>query len=313
MNIGIDLGGTNIAAALVDTDGAITGRVSIPTDKRGGAKTVTDGLLSVCDSLLSNSAETPRSIGIGVPGTVNAEKGEVIFTANLPLAGTNITRELKEKYGCPIHLGNDANCAALGEVIAGGARGARDVVLITLGTGVGGGIIVGGRLITGISGAAGEIGHIVIMAGGRQCGCGRQGCWESYASATGLILTASEFMGMYPDSLLWEYCGGLVEKVNGRSVFDAFRAGDLAARLTVEQYVEHLATGIVNLINILEPELICVGGGISSSWDCFAEPLQLRVEAEKYSRYSKGLPQTRIVRATLGNDAGIIGAAALGD
>jgi len=309
MNIGIDLGGTNIAAAIVDESGMIKRRVSIPTDKRGGANAILGGLQSVCESLLGDAA--PDSIGIGAPGTMNAQTGEVISTPNLPLSGVNIVRGLQEKYGCPIRIGNDANCAALGEAIAGGAKGAKDVVFLTLGTGIGGGLIIGGHLHTGLSGAAGEVGHMVIISGGRQCGCGRLGCWESYASATGLIRTAVEFMGTHKDSALWELCGGKTERVNGRYVFDAFRAGDNAARETVGRYVEHLAAGIINLINVLEPEMVCIGGGISSAWDCFAEPLQAIVDAEKYTRFSKETPQTRIVRATLGNDAGIIGAAAL--
>ena len=312
MFIGIDLGGTNVAAALVERDGRIIKRTNIPTDTSGGAETVTTGLQLVCEDLLGSKTETPLSIGIGVPGSVNDETGQVLFTPNLPLSGVNITSGLKKKYACPIHLGNDANCAALGEVIAGGAKGAKDVVFVTLGTGVGGGIIIGGRLHTGMNGAAGEIGHMVIVTGGRHCGCGRQGCWESYGSATGLTITANEFMGTDNESMLWNLCGGTAKKLNGRMIFEAFRAGDKAAQLTVETYIGHLATGIVNISNILEPEMICIGGGISGEWDSFSELLQARVDAEKFTRSSAGqTPQTRIVKAQLGNDAGIIGAAML--
>lgn len=312
MYIGIDLGGTNIAAAIVDGEGAILERTSIRANAGGGAGAIIGGLLEVCRILLNGVEEAPTAIGIGVPGIVNDMTGEVVFTPNLPLREIKVTDELQEKYQCPIHLGNDANCAALGETVAGGARGAKDVVLITLGTGVGGGVILGGRLCTGISGGAGELGHHVIFSGGRKCGCGRLGCWESYASASGLIRTAIEFMGTYTDSLLWELSGGLAEKVNGAAVFDAYRAGDQAARLTVENYVQHLGAGIVNIINMLEPEMICVGGGISNSWDCLAEPIQALVDAEQYFRFSPKAPKVKIVRAVLGNDAGIIGAALLG-
>jgi len=310
--IGIDLGGTNIAAAIVDTEGTILKRTSISANAVGGAGAILGGLLEVCRILLSDAKEAPAAIGIGVPGTVNDKAGEVIFTPNLPLREIKVTDELQEKYQCPIRLGNDANCAALGETVAGGAKGAKDVVFITLGTGVGGGIILGGRLLTGISGAASELGHHVILEGGRKCGCGRLGCWESYASASGLIRTAIEFMGADKDSVLWDLCGGLAEKVNGSAVFDAFRAGDSAALLTVDNYVKHLGAGIVNIINILEPEMICVGGGISNSWDCIAAPIQAIVDAELFYRYSRQAPKTKIVKAVLGNDAGIIGAAMLG-
>ena len=327
MRIGIDLGGTHTAAAIVDESGSIIKRAETPTDISGGAETVIAGLLYVCGSLMGVGTEVvdhydpqpkiqpaggfPQSIGIGVPGTVDAEKGEVIFAPNLPLKGVNITRELQKKYACPVRLGNDANCAALGETVAGGAKGAKDVVLITLGTGIGGGIIIGGNLHTGVSGAAGELGHMVITAGGRQCGCGRKGCWETYASASGLKKTADEIMKANADSLLWKLCDSDAEKVNGRIVFEAYRGGDGAAREIVEQYIEQLAAGIANLINILEPEMICVGGGISNEWESISKLLLARVDAERFPRASDQSPQTRIVRATLGNDAGIIGAAML--
>ena len=311
MYIGIDLGGTNIAAALVDESGVIVERASIPTDKSGGAKSVTAGLFSVCEEL-TRGKSAPRSIGIGIPGTVNDKTGEIVFTPNLPIGGVNIAAPMREKFGCEIHLDNDANCAALGEVVAGGAKGARDVVFITLGTGVGGGILIGGNLYSGINGAAGELGHMVIIAGGRDCGCGRKGCWERYASASGLNRTAVEFMRTHEESSLWELCGGDFDMINGKIVFDAYRANDAAARLIVDRYVEHLAIGVVNLINIFSPELFCVGGGISSAWDCISGPLQTAVDAEKYTRFSTHSPQTLITKAQLGNDAGIIGAAMLG-
>jgi glucokinase len=271
--------------------------------------------MDVCEVLLGGSAaaeQTPASIGIGIPGTVNDEAGEVVFTPNLPLHNINVVSNLQKKYGCPVHLGNDANCAALGETVSGGAKGAKDVVFVTLGTGIGGGIILGGRLHTGLSGAASELGHMVILTGGRKCGCGRHGCWERYASASGLIKTATEFMERYRDSLLWDMCGGMAKNIDGKAIFDAFRIGDPTARLTVERYTEHLAAGVVNIINILEPEMICLGGGISNAWDCLSEPLEALVDTEKFFRFSPLAPRTRIVRAQLGNDAGIIGAAMLG-
>ena len=312
MNIGIDLGGTNIAAAIVDNEGNITKRAEIQTESKGGSKSIIDGLVNVCRMLLEDTGLQPASIGIGVPGAINNKKGEVIFTPNLPLRDICITEELREKYNCPIHLGNDANCAALGETVAGGAKGAKDVVLITLGTGLGGGVILNGRLHTGLSGAAGELGHMVILKDGRECGCGRFGCWERYASATGLIATAIEFMGAYRESLLWELCDGSAANIDGKIIFKAFRLNDIAAHLTVELYVEHLAAGIANIINILEPELICIGGGISNAWDCFSELLQELVNIEKFPRFPSQQPGTQISKALLGNNAGIIGAAALG-
>ena len=311
MYIGIDLGGTNIAAALVDSGGKISKRADARVITSGGAKTIIDGLVSVCDQLLGGKQVVPDSIGIGIPGTVDDAAGEVVFTPNLPLSKIAVTRELELTFGCPVRLGNDANCAALGEMFAGGAKGAKDVVFLTLGTGIGGGVIIDGKLITGVSGAASELGHMVIMTGGRHCGCGRQGCFETYASATGLARTAIEFIGAHKESVIWELCDGFAEKVDGRTVFDAFRLGDKAAQLIVERYVGHLGAGIINIINMLEPELICIGGGISNAWDCISEPINKLVDAEKFYRFSPDMPCTKIVKAELGNDAGIIGAALL--
>jgi len=311
MYIGIDLGGTNIAAALVSAEGNITKRASVPTDRHGGLDAVLGGMRSVCIELLGGT-EAPHSIGIGVPGAVNNDTGEVIFTPNLPLSGVNLAQMLRKDFGLPIYLGNDANCAALGETIAGGAKGARNVVFITLGTGVGGGIVIDGKLYTGVNGAAGELGHLVIISGGRECGCGRKGCWETYASASGLNRTAIEFMRTHDKSELWELCGGQPEKVDGRIVFAAYRDGDAAAKLAVEQYIMHLAAGAVSIINVFQPEMFCVGGGISNAWDCFGERLIAAIGAEVYTRTSANTAQTKITKAALGNDAGIIGAALLG-
>ena len=311
MNIGIDLSGTNIAAAIVDEHGQIVRRTSVSTNAQGGAKGIIDGLVSVCDYLLLDAKNAPQSIGIGVPGIANAETGEVIYTPNLPLSRINITRELKNKYKCPVILGNDADCATVGEAFFGGAKGTKDVAFITLGTGVGGGVLVGGKLLGGVNGAAGELGHMVTVAGGRTCGCGRQGCWERYASAPGLIATAVELMGTYNNSALWKLTGGLAEKVDVRIVFEAFRAGDACAKSIVAGYIRDLGIGALNIINIFQPELLCIGGGISDAWDCIEKPLIEFVDAGRFSRTMLNVPQTRIVRAALGNDSGIIGAAVL--
>jgi glucokinase len=311
MHIGIDLGGTNIAAALVDDEGAIKERVSIPTNAKGGLDAVVGGLFSVCE-ILTHAREIPLlSIGIGVPGAVNDKTGDVIFTANLPITGVNLSHDLQKHFGCPVRLGNDANCAALGEATTGAAKNTQISVFVTLGTGVGGGIIIDGKLFTGFGGAAGELGHVVTEQDGRECGCGRRGCWETYSSATGLIKTATELMYEHRYSMMWELAYGKIELVNGRAVFDAYRADDAAAKLAVGRYLKHLAVGFVNIINTFEPEVISVGGGISNSWDVIDEPLNALVDAEKFSRHGNEDEQTRIVRATLGNEAGIIGAAML--
>jgi len=312
MYVGVDLGGTKIAAAIVSENGDIIKRVNMPTKATEGPDAVVNGVITACESLLEDETIVPTSIGIGVPGQVRDDIGMVVFTPNLPLKGVYMTKELNKKYDCPVRLGNDANCAALGEVVSGGAKGSRDVVMITLGTGLGGGIIIGGKLHTGLSGAAGELGHMVIIAGGRECGCGRLGCWESYASAGGLIKTAADHLANHPDSRILDLCGGDKDKLNVIAVFDACRAGDRAAQLIIREYTEYLGVGLINLVNMLEPELICIGGGISNSWDCMEAQIQAMLDAEKFYRFAPEAPQTKIVKAKLGNDAGIIGAALLG-
>jgi len=312
MYIGVDLGGTNTAAAIVDENGEIQQRVSIPTIANAGPDAVVSGVVKACDWLIAETGTRPASIGVGVPGTVRDDIGLAVFTPNLPLRNVYMADKLSTIFGCPVRLGNDANFAAFGEVIAGVAKGAKDVVMITLGTGLGGGVIIRGKLYTGLTGAGGELGHMVIFAGGRKCGCGRLGCWEPYSSASGLITTTLEYMEDHPESLMWELCERKTEKLEGRSIFEAFRANDSAAILAVGKYIEHLAIGIANLINILEPELFCIGGGISNAWDCLEEPLSKAVKAENIVRFSEDVPKTKLVKAMLGNDAGIIGAAMMG-
>ena len=315
MTIGIDLGGTNIAAALVDESGKITCKVSIPARASEGTEVVLNGLCEVVEMLFQKSGLTPadvKSIGIGIPGMMNVETGVVYFSPNLPLKNTDMVSGLKEKFGLPVYINNDANCAALGEVAAGGAVGANDAVFVTLGTGVGGGIVFGGKVYAGFNGTAGEIGHIKIQMDGRPCGCGRKGCWEAYASATGLIKTTQEFMEEDKDSKMWDIVGGDITRVNGRTAFDAMRAGDASGKKAVDLYTRHLAAGVIDLINIFEPEVICIGGGISNEGETLLAPLRELVAAEAYSFKSDAVPHPAITKATLGNDAGIIGAAMLG-
>jgi len=310
--IGIDLGGTNIAAGLVTEEGKILDKVSIPTNADRGVDAVIGGILRSCDLLAEKTGFSKadlKAIGIGVPGMMNVETGEVIFCPNLPIEHVNITNELREKWKVPVHINNDANCAALGEAYAGGAKDTANAVFITLGTGVGGGIIIDKKIYSGFNGAAGEVGHIVIQLDGRQCGCGRKGCWEAYASATGLIKTTRDYMKEHPETIMWELADGSLEKVGGRTAFDAMRRGDAGGIAVTDLYIKQLAAGIIDMINIFQPEVLCIGGGISNEGDYLMKPLQKLVEE---ARYTRDVPQTVIKRAELGNDAGIVGAAMLG-
>jgi glucokinase len=215
---------------------------------------------------------------------------------------------LKDRTGFDFYIENDANAAAYGELLAGAGRGKKNFVAITPGTGVGGGIIIDGKIFSGFNHAGGEVGHTVIVQNGEQCACGRQGCWEAYASATALIRQTKFAMIKDPSSVMWEIAG-TIENVNGLTAFDAMRRGDETAKKVVDQYIEYIAVGLVNMINIFQPEVMCIGGGVSKEGDTLIKPIKSYARLDRYSK--NVATQTEIKTAELGNDAGIIGAAFL--
>ncbi|MDR3224800.1 MAG: ROK family protein [Clostridiales Family XIII bacterium] len=311
-DIGIDLGGTNIVAGLVDEDGKILKKMSKPT----GAGRASGRIVKDMAQLALSAAEEAgigmdgvSSIGVGVPGTANADTGVVDFANNLFWKEVPLSALLNAQTGKPVYIGNDANAAAYGEYTSGAAKGYGSVVAITLGTGIGGGAIIDGRVLIGFNYSAMEVGHMVIRRGGRPCPCGRLGCWERYASATGLIITTRKAMEDDQKTKLWEIAGGDADKVEGRTAFDAMKAGDETATSVIETYLDDLACGVINLINIFQPDILCVGGGLGNEGETLLAPLRGKVMAEVYSRFSA--KNTKIVQAKLGNDAGIIGAAHL--
>lgn len=310
--IGIDLGGTNIVAAVVDEKYNIVAKAKTPTAIPRCAEEIFDDIAKVCKEAMSTAGLTIDDIewiGMGTPGTVNDE-GIIEYANNLGFDNVPAKEMLVERLGNkPVYIANDANCAALGEAYAGCGNGSRNFVAVTLGTGVGSGIIVDGKLVTGVNSAGGECGHMVIVVDGEDCTCGRHGCWEAYASATALINQTKRAMQEYPDSVMHELAQK-EGKVSGRTAFDAMRRGDIAGIKVVDQYIKYVACGLINLVNALQPEIICVGGGICNEGETLMRPLRRFIEAERYSVYSK--IQTKILKAQLGNDAGIIGAAVLG-
>ena len=253
--------------------------------------------------------EQIRQVGIGVPGTANEETGVVEYANNLLFENVPMREYLQKRLHKEIDITNDANAAALGEVLAGAARGASNAVAVTLGTGVGGGIIIDGRLFTGFHYGGAELGHMGIVLGGRKCTCGRRGCLEAYASATGLIRSTKEAMEAFPDSLMWELARENGGNVSGRTAFLAAGRGDAAAQAVVNDYIQHLGYGLASIINILAPEILVIGGGVSNEGENLLRPLVECVRPQLYIRTPE--KQTRIVLATLGNDAGLIGAAFL--
>lgn len=310
--IGIDLGGTNIVAGVVDEKFNIIGRGKLKTNAPRPAEEIFDDIASAVNAAIADAGITMddvKSIGLGTPGTVNKALGVIEFSNNLKFDNLPAVEMLRERLGRECFIENDANCAALGEAKAGAGNGVNDFIAITLGTGVGSGVVTNGKILSGANYAAAEMGHMVIVVDGVKCTCGRHGCWESYASATSLISQTREMMRHEQDSLMWGLCDDDLNKVNGRTAFDGMRAGDAAAKKVVDRYIYYVACGLINAINIFQPEIICIGGGISHEGETLLEPLRRHIKRERYSMYSK--TQTKICVAQLGNDAGIIGAALL--
>ena len=312
--LGIDLGGTNIAVGIVDEENKIIARATSKT-KVTNAEEVADAMAATAYEALKNAGITIDDvpwIGVGSPGTINKETGIIEFANNLPFKNTPMEKMLSERMeGKKILMENDANAAAYGEYMAGALKGADNAIAITLGTGVGGGIIINHKIYSGSNFAGAELGHTVIVVDGRPCTCGRHGCWETYASATGLIKTTKEYMEKAPkDSPLWTLVDGDIEKVSGRTAFDAMRQGDPIGKEIVDEYIKYLSVGIVDMINIFQPDTLCIGGGHSNERETLLAPVREFVAREQYAMNSA--KKTVVCRAELGNDAGIIGAALLG-
>lgn len=311
--IGIDLGGTNIAAGIVTSEGQIIKKSSAPTKKERPASEIVQDMAILVKSLLKQSnivIEEIASIGIGIPGTVNKATGIVEYANNLNFYNEDIIGKLKRYFpDKKICFDNDANAAAWGEFLAGCAKGSKSMIAITLGTGVGGGIVLDGNIYSGMNDAGAELGHTVIHFDGKPCTCGRNGCFEAYASATALIEQTKEAMEKNKNSHLWKLVDEDLSKVEGKTLFDAVALRDEVAIDVLQQYIKYLSVGLVNIVNIFQPEIVCIGGGISKAGDQLIHPLQDIIDKENYARYSK--KQTKLLVAQLDNDAGIIGAALL--
>lgn len=311
MYVGIDVGGTNLVAGLVDETGAIVHKSTCPVNRDWTAEQLTRQLAKL-SLQAAEEAGCPLSelqaAGVGLPGLVNNKTGVVVKTTNMPFYNTPFREMFQEDLKIPVYLGNDADCAAVGEYWAGSAKGCDPAVVVTLGTGIGSGMVKGGKLYTGFGGAGMEAGHMIIQPNGVRCGCGNLGCWEQYGSATALIRLTREEMEYSRDSLLWELCGGDTRKLEGRTTFQAVRQGDATARKALDRYLEGLSMGLINMVNVLFPEIVCLGGGISNADDdLLLNPLRELVHRGSFDK--NHLP--RVEKASLGNDAGVVGAAML--
>ncbi len=308
--IGIDLGGTFIKGGIVNDLGEIILSDKVPTETDKGADRVVSNIASLAKSLLERCGLTTSDVeglGIGSPGMIDSAEGNVVYANNLGWENFKIGDALSALLGgIEVRIGNDANVAALGEVRFGAARNHKSAIMLTLGTGVGGGIVLDGKLVEGNRGAGAELGHIVIEKDGEQCSCGRRGCLEAYSSATALIRDTKRAMVAHPDSAMWEI--GDIDAVTGKTVFD-FAERDPYAKEVLESYIDHLACGITNYANVFRPEVVLLGGGVCAQGDNLIVPLQKKLNAELYAG-DKG-PAVPILIAELENSAGLLGAAAL--
>lgn len=310
-NIGIDLGGTNIKVGLVDENYNIVAKATAKTNLPRPAEEICGSIVETVWEVLNQAKVTigeVNSIGIGTPGTANRNSGVVLYSCNLGFKNTDLRSIIKEKLGKEVYVENDANAAAFGEVLAGAGKGYKDVVVVTLGTGVGGGIIIDGKIYTGFNFCGAELGHTVIHFGGRQCGCGRKGCFEAYSSATALINMTKEGMEAHPESKMWQIAGSL-DGVDGKTAFDGWREGDAAASDVVDMYIEYLGCGLTNIVNTFQPEVLLIGGGICKEGENLTKPLEKILARDSYCIDPER--STKLDIAKLGNDAGIIGAAYL--
>lgn len=309
--IGIDLGGTNIVAGVVNEKYEIIAKESIPTAIPRPAEAILADMARASELAIAKAGITLAdvdSVGVGTPGTANKSTGIIEYSNNLKFDNVPMVETLEKLLGKKVYIENDANAAAFGEYLAGAGKGYGSLVAITLGTGVGGGVITDGKILTGFSYAGAELGHMVIVAHGRKCTCGRDGCFESYCSATGLINMTKEAMEADKSSKMWEIAEK-EGKVSGRTAFDGMRAGDATAAGVVDEYIDYLGIGVANIINIFQPHVLCIGGGICKEGDTLIKPLIEKVTPQTYARSESN--RTKIVTAELGNDAGVIGAALL--
>lgn len=310
--IGIDLGGTNIKAGVVDEEFNIVSKATCRTNLPRPAEEICADMAKVALEAVEKAGLTLddiNSVGIGTPGTANSATGVIEYSNNLGFLNFPVVELMKTYIPKPCYVENDANAAAYGEYVAGAAKGANDAVCITLGTGVGGGIIINGKIYSGFNFAGAEIGHTVVDPNGPECTCGRKGCFEVFSSATGLIRMTKEAMEADKDSLIWK-ASEEEGKVSARTAFNAMRMGDATAQAVIDKYIRYLACGITNTINIFQPDILCIGGGVCNEGDPLLLPLKEQVKKEVYTKNSA--KNTEIVIAKLGNDAGIIGAAFLG-
>ena len=311
--VGIDLGGTNIATGVVDENYQIIGRAALKTNPEKGMDTMLESLeksvyLAVKDARLTMA--DIEEVGIGSPGQVNTEQGIIVSACNLGAKNMAVTPLLEQRLGKKVYIRNDADAGLIGEYIAGAGKNAKVLVLITLGTGIGSGVLIDGKIFDGFNHVGVEFGHMCVDMCGEECACGSRGCWELYASANALVKQTKDMMGRCPGSIMWKLCDNELELANGSTAFTAMKMGDTAGEGVVREYCQYLAIGILNVIKIFQPDVLCIGGGVSNQGDALLEPIKNMIYEDVTMQKLKSKTNIRI--AELKNDAGIIGAAFLG-
>ena len=305
--VGIDLGGTNVAVGVVDENKEIIARATVKTRPDRMLDDVIYDIACCVKEAVKKAGITLAdcvSVGIGSPGYCRASEGLVVYAGNLGWKNVPLCDELRQELGVPVRLSNDANCAALGEVVAGAAKGAKSAVLLTLGTGVGGGVVLNGKVYEGDVGPGTEMGHTTLILGGEPCTCGQRGCLEVYASATGLLRQRHRAELAHPETAMKRF-----DSADGSAPFICAAEGDETAKAVVEQYVTYVGAGIVNFVNIFAPEVVLIGGGVSNAGEALIGPLNDYVRENRFGGHRS--PTCPVRRAALGGDAGIIGAAYL--
>ncbi len=311
-SIGVDIGGMSIKIGIVNGFGEIIAKTSFKTNKN--YLSAIDDIAHNINQLLSKNnikIGEIKGIGIGCPGAVNGKDGVIDFLPNLDWENIEISKMLNSYFDLPIKISNDANVATLAEATFGSAKDCNSAIMFTLGTGVGGGIIVDKKLFEGEFSRGAELGHMTLILDGDNCTCGRKGCIECYVSATALIKQTKTAMQENSNSVMWEFVDGDINKVDGKTAFECAKKGDLTARAVVDKYVYYLGESILNMLNIFRPQAFIVGGGVSNAGDFLIDKLNDYCEKANYG-YKKA-PKTQILQASLGNDAGIIGASLLVD
>lgn len=309
---GVDIGGTGIKVGAVSPEAELLYMDSAPTQASLGYEVLAKDIADLINKIMADkgiSLDEVGGIGLGCPGSIDDKKGVVIYSNNINLTNAPLCDEVRKYIDKPVFIGNDANCAALGEYFALNDNSVEHMVAITLGTGVGGGVIINKKIFTGFNGVAGELGHTSLIMNGEQCSCGRKGCWEAYASVTGLNRDAVRAANNAPDSLLAKEIAANDGKSNGKILFGCAKSGDETAMAVLDQYTKYVAEGIIDLINIFQPEYIVIGGGISAQGDYLLNPIKKYVAEGTYG--GELIKTAEIRMAKLGNDAGIIGAALL--